>query len=329
LSNDKNQYAPMPGIFSLRERLAKKVYELYNTEYCPDSEITITPGATHAIYCAISTIIHEGDEAIIIDPAYDSYAPSVELNGGVPVHVALGEDFLMDWEQVKSRISSKTRLIIINNPHNPCGTTLSESDIKTLEKITEETDIFVLSDEVYEHIVFDGKKHSSVLAYPGLMKRCFAIFSFGKVFHITGWKLGYCIAPKKLTNEFRKIYQFTAFSSNTPCQYAISDFLESKEEYENLNAFFIKKRNRFINGLKTSRFKIRPCQGTYFQLLNFKDISDTKDYDFAMHLIKNYGIASIPISVFYKDARDHKFLRFCFAKSDEVLDKATDILCKI
>ncbi len=330
MDNGHNQYAPMPGILPLREGLSNKVNDLYSFDCCPESMICITPGATEAIYCAITSIINEGDEAIVFDPAYDSYAPAIEVNKGIAVHVELSpEDFSIDWQKVKNMISSKTKLIIVNSPHNPSGCLMTEDDLKALEKITMETDIIVISDEVYEHIVFDKKKHHSILSFPELMKRSFAIFSFGKVFHITGWKMGYCIGPKHLMKEFKKLHQFIVFSSNTPMQYALAEFLENKEEYEKLNAFFQKKRDLFIRGLKASRFNISPAEGTYFQLLNYKNISDEDDMSFAEHLLKEHKVASIPISVFYKNNTNHFYLRFCFAKSDELIEKATEILCGI
>jgi len=330
MDNGHNQYAPMPGILPLREGLANKVNDLYSFDCCPESMICITPGATEAIYCAITSIINEGDEAIVFDPAYDSYAPAIEVNKGIAVHVELNpEDFSIDWQKVKNMISSKTKLIIVNSPHNPSGCLMTEEDLKALEKITMETDIIVISDEVYEHIVFDKKKHHSILSFPELMKRSFAIFSFGKVFHITGWKMGYCIGPKPLMEEFKKLHQFIVFSSNTPIQYALAEFLENKEEYQKLNGFFQKKRDLFIQGLKGSRFKINPSKGTYFQLLNYKNISDEDDMSFAEHLLKEHKVASIPISVFYKNKTNPFYLRFCFAKSDALIEKATEILCRI
>ncbi len=322
-----NQYAPMPGVIALREALSVKIKNLYNQEYCPIEEITITPGATQAIYCAISAIINEGDEAIIIDPAYDSYAPSIILNGGIPVHVELNASFEIDWPTLKSRISSKTKLLIINNPHNPTGACLNKSDLESLEKLCNETDIFILSDEVYEHISFE-KKHESVLAYPELMQRSIAVFSFGKVFHATGWKLGYLVAPNYITKEIRKIYQFVSFSANTAIQYALADYIKNEEHYLCLNDFFKAKRDRFISGIKGSRFDAVSCQGTYFQLLNYNTISQEKDILFANNLVLK-GIASIPISVFYKNKTDRHYLRFCFAKSDKLIDNATELLCTI
>jgi methionine transaminase len=325
----KNQYAPMPGILSLREKLAAKFSKLYGANYDPEKEITITAGATQAIYTIISTVVGEEDEVIIFEPAYDSYSPSVILNKGVPKFMQLKPPFYsIDWEEVKKLVTYKTKLIIINTPHNPTGSVLTPADMVALEKLVSNTDIFILSDEVYEHIIFDGLQHESICKYPELMKRSFVVFSFGKTYHNTGWKTGYVLAPENLTAEFRKIYQFLMFSCLTPAQYAYADFLDDEEHYLSLNAFYQVKRDLFASFIKDSKFKPVPCKGTYFQCLDFTAISDEKDTAFAERLTTEHKIASIPVSVFYHKKTDHKVLRFCFAKSEETLKRAGEILCR-
>ncbi|MCB0408720.1 MAG: methionine aminotransferase [Flavobacteriales bacterium] len=325
-----NQYAPMAGVLALREQIAIKTEKLYGAKYHPESEITITSGATQAIFTAIAATITEDDEVIIFTPAYDCYEPAIELNGGKSVFVQLhAPDYKIDWEQVKKLINQRTKMIIINTPHNPSGKTLSEKDMQALEKIVSNTDIIVLSDEVYEHIIFDGKPHQSAAKYPGLMERSFIISSFGKTFHNTGWKMGYCVAPKNLMTEFRKAHQFIVFSSNTPMQFALAEYLKQEENYLQLSGFYQQKRDFFVNLIQGSNFEILPSQGTYFQLLSFENISDEKDTDFAIRLTKEYKLASIPVSVFYHKNVDEKILRFCFAKKEETLEKAAEILNRI
>ncbi len=325
-----NQYAPMAGVLALREQIAIKTEKLYGAKYHPESEITITSGATQAIFTAIAATISEGDEVIIFTPAYDCYEPAIELNGGKSVFVQLhAPDYKIDWEQVKKLINQRTKMIIINTPHNPSGKTLSERDMQALEKIVSNTDIIVLSDEVYEHIIFDGKPHQSAAKFPGLMERSFIISSFGKTFHNTGWKMGYCVAPKNLMTEFRKAHQFIVFSANTPMQYALAEYLKQEENYLQLSGFYQQKRDFFVNLIQGSNFEILPSQGTYFQLLSFENISDEKDTDFAIRLTKEYKLASIPVSVFYHKNVDEKILRFCFAKKEETLEKAAEILNRI
>ena len=325
-----NQYAPMAGVPALREAISVKINDLYHVKFNPETEITITAGATQAIYTAITALVNQGDEVILFDPSYDCYAPSIRLNGGTPVHLQLKPPhFNIDWDEVKNKITSKTRMIIINTPHNPTGAVLTGDDLKTLEDIAKDADLFVLSDEVYEHITFDGRQHESILKYPELSKRSLAIFSFGKVFHNTGWKLGYCVAPEHLSKEFRKVHQFIVFACNNPIQHALAEFLQRSEEYLSLNAFFQKKRDYFIDLLKGTGFKVTPCEGTYFQLLDYSDLSDEKDLDFAVRLTKEIGVASIPVSVFYKDEPDNRYLRFCFAKSNDLLEKAAKRLSKL
>ncbi|MBU1014257.1 MAG: aminotransferase class I/II-fold pyridoxal phosphate-dependent enzyme [Bacteroidetes bacterium] len=330
MKNGYNQYAPMPGVPALRAQIVKKVKDIYGAEYNADSEITVTAGATQAIYTAISAIIRDEDEAIIFEPAYDSYAPSIRLNGGTVKYARLLlPDYSIDWDELPRLITHRTKLIIINTPHNPTGSVLKSSDILQLEALTKETDIIVISDEVYEHLIFDNLQHESVCKYPELARRSFVIASFGKTFHATGWKMGYVLAPEKLMNEFRKVHQFNVFTVNTPIQYAIADFISKKKNYNKLHSFYEQKRDYFADKIRTSRFRIVPCFGTYFQLLDYRDISDKPEMEFAKELIKKFGIASIPVSSFYHDGMESKRLRFCFAKQKETLNKAAEILCKI
>lgn len=325
-----NQYAPMPGVPALRAQIVKKVKDTYGAEYSADSEITVTAGATQAIYTAISAIIREDDEAIIFEPAYDSYAPSIQLNGGTVKYARLRlPDYSIDWDELPRLITHRTKLIIINTPHNPTGSVLKSSDILQLEALTKDTDIVIISDEVYEHLIFDNLQHESVCKYPDLARRSFVIASFGKTFHATGWKMGYVLAPEKLMSEFRKVHQFNVFTVNTPIQYAIADFISKKKNYNKLHSFYEQKRDYFSDKIRTSRFRIVPCFGTYFQLLDYRDISDKPEMEFAEELIKEFGIASIPVSSFYHDGMESKRLRFCFAKQKETLNKAAEILCKI
>jgi methionine transaminase len=325
-----NQYAPMPGLMSLREILAQKTEELYGAKYNPETEITITAGATQAIFTAISAIIREEDEVIIFEPAYDCYQPAIELNGGKTIYLQLKTPgYYIDWEEVKKVMSHRTRMIIINTPHNPTGSIMSEADMKQLEKLTNDTGIVIISDEVYEHIIFDGKAHQSVARFPKLAERSFIISSFGKTFHTTGWKTGYCVAPQNLMAEFRKVHQFLVFAGNTPIQHALSEYLKEKEEYLALGKFYQEKRDYFLKQIRNSRFSYNPAAGTYFQLLGYKKISKEKDTDFAVRLTKEFGLASIPVSVFYHEKTDNNVLRFCFAKKEETLEKAIAIINKI
>jgi methionine aminotransferase len=328
--NGKNQYAPMPGILSLLEAIAEKMYNLYGVSYNPGTEITITAGATQAIFTAIAATIHKDDEVIIFKPAYDCYEPTIELFGGKAISVQLNpENFSIDWQKVKGLITDKTKMIIINSPHNPSGRILSKADMQQLEALLKNTNILLLSDEVYEHIIFDGEKHQSAALFPALAERTFIIASFGKTFHNTGWKVGYCVAPAKLTEEFRKVHQFNVFSVNHPVQIALAEYLKNPNHYLELGSFYQQKRDLFLSLLKDSRFDFIPSKGTYFQLLNFSKITDENDVDFSVKLTKEQKIASIPISVFNEAGLDTKVLRFCFAKTDETLKKAAEILCKI
>jgi methionine aminotransferase len=325
-----NQYAPMPGLMSLREIIAEKTEAIYSASYDPETEITITAGATQAIFTAISAIIREGDEVIIFEPAYDCYQPAIELNGGKTIYMQLkAPNYLIDWEEVKKVINYRTKMIIINTPHNPTGSIMTAGDMAKLEKLTKGTDIVIISDEVYEHIIFDGYEHQSVARFPKLAERSFIISSFGKTFHTTGWKIGYCVAPANLMAEFRKVHQFVVFSGNTPIQHALAEYLKNKKNYTGLGKFYQEKRDYFTKLIKNSNFKFEPASGTYFQLLRYNGMSKEKDTDFAIRLTKEFGIASIPISVFYHNAVDNKVLRFCFAKKEETLEKAAEILNKI
>ncbi len=325
-----NQYAPMPGLPALRERIADHFNSTYNADYNPDSEITVTSGATEAIFSAITAFIKDEDEVIIFEPAYDAYGPVVRLNGGMVKYAQLKlPDFSIDWTEVTRMISSRTKMIIINSPHNPTGAILKKSDLERLHAITRNTDIIVLSDEVYEHIMFDGKEHCSVAGYPGLAERSFVVGSFGKTFHATGWKVGFALAPDNLMAEFRKTHQFVVFAVNTPVQNALADYMKDKANYSDLGGFFQEKRDFFLDRVRESRFKIVPSYGTYFQLLDYSNISDEKEFDFAERLIREHGLAAIPISPFYHKKNENRLLRFCFAKNEDTLEKAAEILCKI
>lgn len=328
--NGHNQYAPMPGIFSLRKAISQKMESLYDISYNPESEITITAGATQAIFTAIAASIHKDDEVIIFKPAYDCYEPTVELFGGKPVPIQLDpSSFKIDWQKVKGLINDKTKMIIINTPHNPSGRILSKEDMLQLEMLLKNSNILLLSDEVYEHIIFDGEKHQTAALFPALAERAFITFSFGKTFHNTGWKLGYCVAPAELTKEFRKVHQFNVFSVNHPTQVALTAYIKTSKNYLDLHNFYQAKRDLFLSLIKESRFEFTPSAGTYFQLLNYEKITDEYDCDFAIRLTKEKKIASIPVSVFNNNDFDTKDLRFCFAKTDDTLKKAADILCGI
>lgn len=322
-----NQYAPMAGVMELREEICKKIENLYGKVYDPETEVTVTNGATQALYSAITAFVDKDDEVIIFKPAYDSYEPAVKLNGGIPVLIQLEEtDYRIDWEQVKKKINSRTRMIIINTPHNPSGTVLEEKDMRQLEEILKNTNIILLSDEVYEHLIFDGKEHQSAAKFAGLSERAVICASFGKTFHNTGWKTGYCVAPKELMDEIRKVHQLAVFCINHPMQKAYAEYLKTPENYLHLGAFYQQKRDLFLSMIQGSRFRQQPSKGTYFQLLEFSEITDETDIDFAHRLIKEHKLASIPVSVFNLNRKDHHQLRFCFAKTDETLKKAAEIL---
>ena len=326
-----NQYAPMAGIMSLREILAQKTSDLYQINYNPVDEITIVSGCTEALYATMTAILHKDDEVIVFEPAYDSYVPAIELNGGKAVYVTLSSenDFAINWAEVKAKITSKTKAILLTTPHNPTGKCLTQADINSLAETVKDTNIFIISDEVYEHIIFDGRKHISPAMHPDLKERTFVCGSFGKTFHTTGWKLGYCLAPKALTTEFRKAHQWITFASPTPMQYAFADFLKEPDNYLSVTQFYQEKRDKFINWLKDSRFMLTPAEGSFFQMVSYKNITDENDYDLAIRWTKEIGVASIPISVFYSEKIDNKILRFCFAKDDEMLERAAERLCKL
>lgn len=322
-----NQYAPMTGLPALNAELSEKIADLYDAEVHPLSEITITAGATQAIYTAITAFVSLGDEVILIEPAYDSYRPGIELAGGIPVVYELAApDFKINWADFGQLISDRTKLIIVNTPHNPTATTFSETDWQALEAIVEGTDILILSDEVYEHITFDDEPHQSILRYPNLWERTIAAYSFGKTFSNTGWKIGYVVAPSYLMKIFRKVHQYNVFSVHAPSQFALAEFLKNKETYLELGKFYQEKRDLFQKLTEGSGLKFFPSKGSYFQLADYSAISNEKDTDFAIRMTKEYGLAVIPVSVFYSSGRDEKLIRFCFAKTPDVLEAAGKVL---
>ena len=326
----RNQYAPMQGVALLRERIAEKTADLYGNPVDPDTEITVTSGATEALFAAITAVVRPGDEVVIFEPAFDSYVPVIRLNGGIPVYLSMKTpDYRIDWDEVSDAIGQNTRLIIINSPHNPTGTVLSPADVAALKQIVADRDIFIVSDEVYEHIIFDGLAHESVLRDPLLYAKSFVVSSFGKTYHTTGWKIGYCLAPPAITREFRRVHQFLTFASNTPIQWAYADIMADASLYLELSAFYQKKRDRFLSLLENSRFKPLPCQGTYFQMMDYSAISDLDDVAFARRMTTVHKVAAIPPSAFYHDGQDNRVLRFCFAKRDQTLEQTAEILCRI
>ena len=324
-----NQYVHMCGLPALRERLAEKVNEDYNAHVNPETEITLTPGGTYAIYTAFTSILQPGDEVILFEPAYDSYIPNIEVNGAVAVRIPLQfPDYSIDWDLVKSKVTAKTKAIIINTPHNPTGSVLTQEDIEQLRSLVEGTNIFIISDEVYEHLIFDGKEHLSILRYPDLKARSFVCFSFGKVYHCTGWKMGYCIAPESMMKEFRKVHQFNCFTCNSPVQFALAEFLKDKNQYRELGSFLQKKRDYFKSLMAQTPFKPLPSFGSYFQLYDYSGFSNESENDLAIRLTQEAGVATIPVSAFYKTPVDNKVLRFCFAKKEETLEAAVERLVK-
>ena len=328
--NGFNQYAPMPGWMPLREAIAEKIHFLYNTNVDPDTEITITPGGTYAIYTAFTTFLQPGDEVIVFEPSYDSYVPNIETNGAKAILVPLKlPGYQIDWDMVDKVIGPRTRGIIINSPHNPTGSVLSADDMEKLSNRVRDTRILIVSDEVYEHLIFDGIPHQSILRYPELFKRSFVCFSFGKVYNCTGWKLGYCVAPATMSKEFRKIHQFNAFSCNTPMQVGLANYLHDKEAYQSLSVIMQKKRDYFISLMKETRFTLHPSFGSYFICGTYEKISEEADKEFAIRLANEFGVATIPVSAFYQDGTDNKVLRFCFSKKNETLEKAVSRLCKL
>jgi len=327
MSDDFNQYAPMPGHTLLRERLAEKAEFLYQAKLDPNTQITITPGGTVAIFSALTTVLKAGDEVIVFEPAYDCYIPAIELNGAKPVLISLAyPDYSIPWNLVREKINARTRMIIINSPHNPTGAVLSEHDIEELRSVVMDTNILILSDEVYEHLIFDGISHQSILRYPDLLERSFVCFSFGKTYHCTGWKLGYCISSPELMKEFRKVYQFNAFCCDTPKQVGIAAFIQDKNAYLSLSGFIQKKRDYFRELMKATPFKCIPSHGSYFECYSYADFSDETDMDLAVRLTKDYGITAVPVSAFYKYGEDNKVLRFCFAKKETTLERAVEKL---
>lgn len=331
MRSGQNQYAPMAGLPLLRERIAAMTESFYGAQYDPETEVTITSGATEALFCAITAIVREGDEVIVIEPAYDSYIPAIKLCGGEPVCISLEyPDYSINWDNVTRLINQRTRAIIINTPHNPTGATLKGHDLAKLEKIlANNSDMLVIADEVYEHIIFDSRRHESVARYPNLASRSFIISSFGKTFHVTGWKIGYCLAPAALMAEFRKVHQFVTFSTATPLQAAIADYLADLTPIRELGAFYQEKRDFFQKLMAGSAFKPLNCSGTYFQLMSYADITDETDTDLAVRLTKEHGVAAIPVSVFYRFPQQDRVLRFCFAKDNETLEKAAELLHKV
>ncbi len=323
-----NQYAPMPGIPVLREAISNKIKSLYGTDV-PSDNITITAGATQAIFTSIQALVHPGDEVIVIEPAYDSYVPSIKLAGGVPVFYQMNEDYTIDWDKLQTLINDKTKLLIINNPHNPSGSVFTKSDVAQLERIIKDSDLYILSDEVYEHMVFDESQHQSILKSDILRQRSLVCFSFGKLFHNTGWKMGYVVAPEKLTAEFRKVHQYEVFSVNTPLQFAFADYLNDENNYSGLSAFFQAKRDLVISELKGSSFKLKPSHGTYFQILDYSAISTEDELPFVSKVTKENGVALIPCSAFYHNHLQRQHARLCFAKTDEMLFEACQILKRL
>jgi len=330
LHDAKNQYCPMAGLPALREVLAEKIYRSYATTINPESEITIVAGATQALFTAIVAFVHPGDEVILIEPAYDCYKPSIELVGGVAVPYELkAPDFTINWTAFGTLMTDKTKMIIINTPHNPIGKTLKEKDLLALQELTRDTDILVLSDEVYEHLIYDGQTHQSVLRFEALFQRSIAVYSFGKTFHATGWKIGYCVAPEYVMNEFRKVHQWNVFCVNSFEQYALAEYLQNPEPYESLPNFYQAKRDFFAQAISGSRLKPMQSEGTFFQLFDYSEISDEPDTEFAKRMTIEYGVAAIPVSVFYSNQKQNGVIRLCFAKTEDMLQEAGERLQKL
>ncbi|MEL6558301.1 MAG: methionine aminotransferase [Bacteroidota bacterium] len=331
MKSGKNQYAPMPGLPLLREQIAEKILKTGGRRIDPDTEITITAGATEALFATIISIIKTDEEVIVLEPTYDSYIPAIQLAGGIPVPIPLNQpDFSINWEVIEQKVTDKTRLLLINSPHNPSGSIISKGDIERLIKVLDKNpNLLVLSDEVYEHLIFDEQQHQSVLNYPTIADRCIAVYSFGKTFHATGWKTGYVVASPAISAEIRKVHQYLTFSVHTPSQFGIAEYLRNANNYLSLPAFYQKKRDLFLKSISGSRFKVIESKGTYFQLLDYSEITDEKDTEFAKRLVDEFRIAAIPISVFYTDQKDDKLLRFCFAKKEDTLVKAGEIIRSI
>jgi len=327
MARGANQYAPMPGIMPLRERIAEKIELMYGAKVNPETEITVTAGGTQAIFCAIAAFVRPGDEVILLEPCYDSYRPSVETVGGFPVvHALSAPDYHVDWEAVAKLVTPRTRMLCINTPQNPTGTILRAADLLKINEILRGTDVILMSDEVYEHLIFDGEKHASALLYPELYARTLAIYSFGKTYHSTGWKTGYCVGPPELTREFRKVHQFNVFSTNHPMQAAFADFMADPAEYLGLPDFYQKKRDVFLQAMSATKFRPLHCAGTYFQLFDYSAISNEPDLDFCKRLTTEFGVAAIPVSSFFSDLKDEKVIRLCFAKTEDLLEQAGEKL---
>ncbi len=329
MRDGQNQYPPMAGVAQLRQKVAGKIGELYGADYDWNDEITITAGATQAIFTALLAIVRPGDEVIVIEPVYDSYLPNIELIGGVAVKVPMTAGFRVPWERVRAAVTPRTRAIMVNSPHNPSGTILRDADMRALESIICENDLFVVADEVYEHMVYDGEPHQSVCRYPKLAARAFVISSFGKTFHVTGWKVGYCAAPAALSAEFRKVHQFNVFTVNTPVQYGLAAYMADSRPYLELPAFYQRKRDLFRQGLADTRFRLLPSEGTFFQLVDYRAISPMPEADFARWLTTEIGVAAIPLSAFYETPVENGVVRFCFAKTDETLKLALERLSRL
>lgn len=330
MRDGRNQYAPMQGVTALRQAISAKYDAFHSRRYDPETEVTVTSGGTEAIFCAVTAVLRAGDEALVLEPCYDSYVPAIELSGGVPVVVPLQfPDYTVDWEAVREAVTPRTRLLIINSPHNPTGSILTEADITELTAIVAGTNIVIVSDEVYEHLIFDGAQHESMARHPELAARSFVIGSFGKTYHVTGWKVGYAVAPAALMGEFRKVHQFVTFSTNTPVQHAIAEVLSTQAGLRELAPFFQAKRDLFLRLMQESRFRPLPCRGSYFQLMDYSAISRDEDADFAVWLTKEHGVASIPTSPFLHRSRAPRVVRFCFAKKDDTLERAAERLRKV
>jgi methionine aminotransferase len=330
-SKGHNQYAPMAGVPALRQSIADKTRAFYGIELDANTEVTVVSGATEALFAAIHCCVAPGDEVIMFDPSYDAYDPIVRLAGGIPIHIPLqaSQNFAIDWQVLTTKITPKTRAIMVNSPHNPTGAVWSMEDLDAFAEIVRGTNILIVSDEVYEHIVFDGAQHASVLLHPELRKRSFVCGSFGKTYHITGWKMGYCLAPEYLTAEFRKLHQWVTFSSATPLQYALADYLKEPAHYLGLSDFYQQKRDLFASFFEGTRWKILPSKGSFFQCLDYSAISDEVDVDLAVRLTKEIKVASIPVSVFYETPPADRILRFCFAKNDDMLQEAAERLAQL
>jgi methionine aminotransferase len=330
MQNGLNQYAPMAGLLTLREEIARKTEKLHQAVYHPDTEVTITAGGTQAIFTAICATIHPNDEVIVFEPAYDCYAPAIKLMGGIVKSLELEPpEYRIPWQMVKRLINSRTRMIILNSPHNPTANALTRQDIDQLIALLKDTDILILSDEVYEHIIFDDLQHESMARYAHLRERSFIVASFGKLLHTTGWKIGYCLAPASLMAEFRKVHQYLVFSVNTPMQDGIAAYLKDEQNYLQLASFFQQKRDYFRKGLEATPFELLPCHGSYFQSISYRQLSKEKDKDYTLRLVKEIGVATIPVSAFYTKSTDHHVIRFCFAKKQETLDKALERLLSV